>query len=155
MKMKVLLSLLIAIPAIPVSAQQVSTFEECRRYIITERYTPGYTDHNGYYQRGDIHTNRNRTDCYYPTHYQQQINHTYVPRPHIVPSQNQQSIVNQPIVNQTPQRNCDSLSRLGLGIFGGGTAGRYIGGGKKSRHTIRNTTIGAIAGGILAGVIPC
>lgn len=54
-----------------------------------------------------------------------------------------------------PTRRCDQLSRMGLGALGGGLAGRYLVGGRKSSKTVLGTTVGAVGGLLVGRVLPC
>ena len=56
----------------------------------------------------------------------------------------------QPIVINQPQNQCNGkLLRMGIGALGGGFAGRYAVGGKKSKNTILGTVLGAGAGSLI------
>ena len=143
--MKILTASLFALGtlSIPVSAEaQSRTFlEACEQYEVTETYTPG-TMVNGSYSRGHVDYTRNRVPCggtYQPTHhYSQPYNH--------YPQQYQQP--QQPIIVQ--QAHCNGkILRMGLGAIGGGFAGRYAVGGKKSNKTVLGTTLGAVAGSLI------
>ena len=136
--MKILTASLFALGAlsIPVSVEAHSrTFlEACEQYEVTETYIPG-TMVNGSYSRGHVDYTRNRVPCggvYQPTY--------HYPRQYQQPQ--------QPIVVQ--QAHCNGkILRMGLGAIGGGFAGRYAVGGKKSNKTVLGTTLGAVAGSLI------
>lgn len=44
---------------------------------------------------------------------------------------------------------------MGLGALGGGLAGRYLVGGRKSSKTVLGTTVGAVGGLLVGRVLPC
>ena len=134
--MKILTASLFALGtlSIPVSAEaQSRTFlEACEQYEVTETYIPG-TMVNGSYSRGHVDYTRNRVPCggeYQPTHhYPQPYNHY----------QQQYHQPQQPIVVQQAQCN-GKIFRMGLGAIGGGFAGRYAVGGKKSNNCLLYTS---------------
>jgi hypothetical protein len=141
---------------VPANANNATHIIECNQFHITEQYIAGGIGENGYYRRGRIESNKHRIPChnsivppsyqtshYYPHHYP-----TYG-----TPRQSQPMIVNQQAPSNS--RGCDQLVRMGFGSAIGGAGGWYLGGGKKSRHSIRNTTIGALAGGIIGRIVPC
>jgi hypothetical protein len=183
--MKPLLALLIAVPFLTPSTANAyeQTHYKCSAYRTTEYLEPGHRDHNGNWVGGKIREVRSKVPCQpggairvshgysqQPYHQQHVINNypqqypqqQYQPRyqqqqypQQQYPQQQQQPVI---INNQQPARsggNCDQLARVGLGAGGGGAAGYFIGGGKKSKNTIRNTTIGAVAGGIIGRIMPC
>ena len=178
--MKPLLALLIAVPFLTPSTANAyeQTHYKCSAYRTTEYLEPGHSDHNGNWVSGRVREVKTKVPCRsggamrvshgysqqpryqqhvinnYPQQYPQQ---QYQPRyqQQQYPQQQQQPVI---INNQQParsSRNCDQLARMGLGAGGGGAAGYFIGGGKKSKNTIRNTTIGAVAGGIIGRIMPC
>lgn len=142
--------------ATPAIAQQgQSNFYSTQKcYEYYEHYTAGSYNSDGSYRRGDLRIKRRKVPCNQVelAHNGYHGNHQSYPQSYAQPYPQQQS----PIVIQQgssqPTRNCDSLARMGIGAGGGAIAGRYLGGGKKSKHTIRNTTIGAIAGGFLGRI---
>ena len=159
--MKSIIALAIAVPFLTQSAAHAYGMEttryHCTNYRETERFVPGYYTESGNWVAGRIVQTNHQVPCDMPhaTHvshgYHQQNN--YYPQQY--PQQQQQPLI---INNQPPAQSggrCDQLARMGLGAGGGGAAGYFIGGGKKSKNTIRNTTIGAVAGGIIGRILPC
>lgn len=143
-----LIGTLLLITAQPSFAHHhVSFFQECEAYEIEEKYLKGRYDAHGNYIRGKVTSHRTRVPC--PTTLIS--HHPYPPQQHQYPAQPPQNYIQ---TSREPSR-CDGLSRVLIGGLGGGIAGRYIGGGTKSRHTIRNTTIGAVTGGLLGRLLPC
>lgn len=86
--------------SLPVGAQQVNVFDECKRYIIEEEYIPGYYTNTGDYVGGRIRKNRKQVPCngigYSPTY-------------------------RQPTAQQ-PQRRCSRNQNILGGLLGGGVA---------------------------------
>ena len=159
--MKSLIALAIAVPFLTPTAAYAYGLEttryHCTNYRETERFVPGYYTESGNWVAGRIVQTNQQVPCdmHHATHvshgYHQQNN--YYPQQY--PQQQQQPLI---INNQPPAQSggrCDQLARMGLGAGGGGAAGYFIGGGKKSSNTIRNTTIGAVAGGIIGRILPC
>lgn len=160
--MKPFLALLVAVPFLTPSTANAyeQTHYKCNAYKTTEYLEPGHRDHNGNWVSGRIREVKHKIPCqsggavhvsHGYGHYQQHVINNYPQQQY----QQQQPVI---INNQQPSqsgRNCDQLARMGLGAGGGGAAGYFIGGGKKSKHTIRNTTIGAVAGGIIGRIMPC
>ena len=154
--MKLLTATLIALGTIcvPVSVEaQTRTFlEDCEQYEVTETYTPGQIV-DGSYSRGRVNYTRNRVACggaYQSAHH---YSHPYgsYQQPHYPQQQYPQQQYQQP---QQPivvhQAQCQGkIFRMGLGALGGGFAGRYAVGGKKSKHTILGTVLGAGAGSLI------
>ena len=142
----------ICVPA-SVEAQTRTFLEDCEQYEVTETYIPGSLS-NGSYSRGRVDYSRNRVAChhsdYQPVHhysqsyYPQQQNNYYQQQ---YPQQ-QYHQPEQPIVVHQAQCN-GKIFRMGLGALGGGFAGRYAVGGKKSKHTILGTILGAGAGSLI------
>ena len=159
--MKFIIALAIAVPFLtPSAAHAYATQTEtytCKTYRRTERVIPGHYNRAGIWVSARIVQGNYEIPCDMPhaTHvshgYHQQNN--YYPQQY--PQQQQQPVIinNQPPVQRGGR--CDQLARMGLGAGGGSLAGYYIGGGKKSSNTIRNTTIGAVAGGIIGRILPC
>lgn len=149
--MKLLTSSLIALGTIcvPVSVEaQTRTFlEDCEQYEVTETYTPGQIV-DGSYSRGRVSTTRNRVACggaFQHMNYYSQPYGSYQ-QPYYPQQQYQQP--QQPIV--VHQAQCEGkILRMGLGALGGGFAGRYAVGGRKSKHTILGTILGAGAGSLI------
>lgn len=148
----------ICVPA-SVEAQTRTFLEDCEQYEVTETYTPGQIV-NGSYSRGRVNYTRNRVACggvfqhmnyysnpygsYHQPHYPQQQNNYYQQQ---YPQQQYQQ-PQQPVV--VHQAQCQGkILRMGLGALGGGFAGRYAVGGKKSKHTILGTVLGAGAGSLI------
>ena len=158
--MKSIIALAIAMPFLTPSAHayalETQTYT-CKNYLRTERVVPGHYDKGGNWVSARIIQSNRAVPCDMPhaTHvshgYHQQNN--YYPQQY--PQHQQQPLI---INNQPPAQRggrCDQLARMGLGAGGGSLAGYYIGGGKQSSNTIRNTTIGAVAGGIIGRILPC
>ena len=158
--MKSLIALAIAVPFLTPSTAYAYAVETqsytCRNYVQSERVVPGHYNEAGIWVSARIIQSNRAVPCDMPhgTHvshgYHQQNN--YYPQQY--PQQQQPVIIN----NQPPAQSggsCDQLARMGLGAGGGGAAGYYIGGGKKSKNTIRNATIGAVAGGLIGRILPC
>jgi len=148
-----------------VAAQaEYQVFHEQHCYENVERYVPGYYKANGRYVSARVKNKRRKVGCdqaqtapasygssfhgsfedrniahgYHQPHYPQQQTNYY-------PQQQQQPI----IINQ-PQNQCNGkLLRMGIGALGGGFAGRYAVGGKKSSNTILGTVLGAGAGSLI------
>ena len=149
--MKLLTASLLALGTISVPASveaQTRTFlEDCEQYEVTETYTPGQIV-DGSYSRGRVNYTRNRVACggaYQSAHH---YSHPYgsYQQPHYPQQQYQQP--QQPIV--VHQAQCQGkILRMGLGAIGGGFAGRYAVGGRKSKHTILGTILGAGAGSLI------
>lgn len=149
--MKLLTASLIALGTIcvPVSveAQSRTFLEDCEQYEVTETYIPGQVI-DGSYSRGRVNYTRNRVDCggaYHPAHHYSYPHGSYQ-QPYYPQQQYQQP--QQPIVVQQAQCN-GKIFRMGLGALGGGFTGRYAVGGKKSKHTILGTILGAGAGSLI------
>ena len=148
-----------------VAAQaEYQVFHEQHCYENVERYVPGYYKANGRYVSARVKNKRRKVGCdqaqtapasygssfhgsfedrniahgYHQPHYPQQQTNYY-------PQQQQQPI----IINQ-PQNQCNGkLLRMGIGALGGGFAGRYAVGGRKSSNTILGTVLGAGAGSLI------
>ena len=149
-----------------VAAQaEYQVFHEQHCYENVERYVPGYYRANGRYVSARVKNKRRKVGCdqaqtaptsyggsfygsfgnsdiahgYHQPHYPQQQTNYY-------PQQQQQ----QPIVINQPQNQCNGkLLRMGIGALGGGLAGRYAVGGRKSSNTILGTVLGAGAGSLI------
>ena len=142
----------ISVPA-SVEAQSRTFLEPCEQHEVTETYTPGRINSSGNYVRGRVNYTRNRVECggafqhmnYYPQPYGS-YQQPYYPQQQYPQQQYQQP--QQPIV--VHQAQCEGkMLRMGLGALGGGFAGRYAVGGKKSKHTILGTVLGAGAGSLI------
>ena len=142
----------ISVPA-SVEAQSRTFLEPCQQHEVTETYTPGRINSSGNYIRGRVSTTRNRVECggafqhmnYYSQPYGS-YQQPYYPQQQYPQQQYQQP--QQPIV--VHQAQCEGkMLRMGLGALGGGFAGRYAVGGKKSKHTILGTVLGAGAGSLI------
>tara|TARA_Y100000589_G_scaffold282794_1_gene280450 strand:- start:398 stop:796 length:399 start_codon:yes stop_codon:yes gene_type:complete len=48
---------------LPATAQQVTVFDECKRYIIEEEYIPGYYTNTGEYRSGRVKRHKKRVPC--------------------------------------------------------------------------------------------
>ena len=163
--MKSLIALAIAVPFLTPTAAHAygleTTTYECKNYRRTERVIPGHYNQSGNWVSARIVQTNHQVPCDMPhaTH----VSHGYHQQNNYYPQQYQQQYPQQqqpPVIinNQPPAQRggrCDQLARMGLGAGGGSVAGYFIGGGKKSKHTIRNTTIGAVTGGILGRILPC
>lgn len=147
----------ISIPA-SVEAHTTTFLEPCRQHEVTETYTPGRINSSGNYIRGRVSTTRNRVECggafqhmnYYSQPYgsYQQPYYPQQQYPQQQYPQQQYQQPQQPIV--VHQAQCEGkILRMGLGALGGGFAGRYAVGGKKSKHTILGTVLGAGAGSLI------
>ena len=156
--MKSLIALAIAVPFLTPSIAHAYAVESqsytCRNYVQSERVVPGHYNEAGIWVSARIIQSNRAVPCDMPhgTH----ISHGYHQQNNYYPQQYPQ----QPVIinNQPPAQSggsCDQLARMGLGAGGGGAAGYYIGGGKKSKNTIRNATIGAVAGGLIGRILPC
>ena len=74
----------------------------------------------------------------------------YSQSPVPLPQQQAQPLVVNNQSSAPQQQRCGGvIARMGLGGVLGGLAGRYAVGGKKSKHTILGTTIGATAGSLI------
>ena len=142
----------IIVPA-SVEAQSTTFLEPCEQHEVTETYTPGRINSSGNYIRGRVDTARNRVECggayQLMNHYSHpygSYQQPYYPQQQYPQQQYQQP--QQPIVVQQAQCN-GKIFRMGLGALGGGFAGRYAVGGKKSKHTILGTVLGAGAGSLI------
>lgn len=148
-----------------VAAQaEYQVFHEQHCYENVEQYVPGYYRNNGRYVSAKVKNKRRKVGCdqaqtaptsyggsfygsfgnsdiahgYHQPHYPQQQTNYY-------PQQQQ-----QPIVINQPQNQCNGkLLRMGIGALGGGLAGRYAVGGRKSSNTILGTVLGAGAGSLI------
>ena len=142
----------ISVPA-SVEAQSRTFLEPCEQHEVTETYTPGRINSSGNYIRGRVSTTRNRVECggaFQHMNYYSQPYGSYQ-QPHYPQQQYPQQQYQQP---QQPivvhQAQCQGkIFRMGLGALGGGFAGRYAVGGKKSKHTILGTVLGAGAGSLI------
>lgn len=142
----------ISVPA-SVEAQSRTFLEPCEQHEVTETYTPGRINSSGNYIRGRVDTTRNRVECggayQLMNHYSHpygSYQQPYYPQQQYPQQQYQQP--QQPIV--VHQAQCQGkIFRMGLGALGGGFAGRYAVGGKKSKHTILGTVLGAGAGSLI------
>ena len=147
-----------------VAAQaEYQVFHEQHCYENVERYIPGYYRANGRYVSAKVKNKRRKVGCdqaqtapasygssfhgsfeggniahgYHQPHYPQQQTNYY-------PQQQQPIVINQ------PQNQCNGkLLRMGIGALGGGLAGRYAVGGRKSSNTILGTVLGAGAGTLI------
>lgn len=155
--MKLLAASLLALGTISVptsvEAQSRTFLEPCEQHEVTETYTPGRINSSGNYIRGRVNYTRNRVECggafqhmnYYSQPYGS-YQQPYYPQQQYPQQQYQQP--QQPIV--VHQAQCEGkMLRMGLGALGGGFAGRYAVGGKKSKHTILGTVLGAGAGSLI------
>ena len=140
-----------------VAAQaEYQVFHEQHCYENVERYVPGYYRANGRYVSARVKNKRRKVGCdqaqtaptsyggsFYGSFGNSDIAHGYH-QPHY-PQQQQ-----QPIVINQPQNQCNGkLLRMGIGALGGGLAGRYAVGGRKSSNTILGTVLGAGAGTLI------
>lgn len=130
----------------PGALAQTRTVEEtCNAYRYEETYIPGHADTNGRWIKGRTQVQRQRIAC---APRGSQIAHhqpAYAPPPAYQHHRSQ-----QPIQVNVRRDECEGkLMRMGLGAIGGGFAGRYAVGGKKSKYTILGTTIGAAAGSLI------
>ena len=143
---------------------EYQVFHEQHCYENVESYVPGYYKANGRYVSAKVKNKRRKVGCdqaqtaptsyggsfygsfgnsdiahgYHQPHYPQQQTNYY-------PQQQQ-----QPIVINQPQNQCNGkLLRMGIGALGGGLAGRYAVGGRKSSNTILGTVLGAGAGSLI------
>ena len=143
-------------------ANQISVFDECKRYIVEEEYVRGGINGNGDYRKGHIRTRRNRVSCnsygevshyYHPSH---SYHPHHSPYPHPQPQTHPQTpvVVNNAPVAPIPQNQCGKVARMGIGGVLGGLTGYVVGGGKKSSRTIMNTAIGSGIGMVM-GRITC
>lgn len=151
-----------------VAAQaEYQVFHEQHCYENVERYVPGYYKANGRYVSAKVKNKRRKVGCdqaqtapasyggsfygsfgnsdiahgYHQPHYPQQQTNYY---------QQQYPQQQQPIVINQPQNQCNGkLLRMGIGAVGGGLAGRYAVGGRKSSNTILGTVLGAGAGSLI------
>ena len=153
MKSLLLLASLVSLaPTAAFAHHQPLVRETCDAYRHTEKYKPGHFNPYGNWIPGQVVSNRVEIPCspygggvpvaHHP-HY------TYAPVP--MPQQQAQPLVGN---NQAParrrKRRCrEKVARMGFGGILGGLAGRYAVGGKKSKHTILGTTIGAAAGSLI------
>lgn len=143
-----LLLIPVLVPQAAVAHHHSRTFERCSTTRTTETYIPGYQDEYGYYRKGSIQVDQQELACapaapvgYYSHQYQQ-------PQYQYAPQQQQQA--SQPTVVAVQEQRCEGqLMRMGLGAIGGGFAGRYAVGGKKSNKTVLGTTLGAVAGSLI------
>ena len=153
MKLQIAVIVTLLVP-MPVNAHHRVVRQSCSAYQYTETYKPGYYLPNGIWVSGRVAESQIEIPCNTQGH---QTAHYQTPPQHHHSSQypvQYQSPTNTN--NSIPASNqCDQLARMGLTAGGGAILGRYLGGGVKSKHTIRNTTIGAIAGGIVGRIIPC
>lgn len=153
-------------------ANQISVFDECKRYRVEEEYVRGGINDNGNYKKGYIKTRKNRVSCnpygevshnyqpthsYHPHHYPYP-HHSPYPYPQHAPHPQTQPntpvVVNNAPVAPIPQNQCGKVGRMGIGGVLGGLTGYYAGGGKKSSRTIMNTVIGSGIGMVM-GRITC
>ena len=142
----------ISVPA-SVEAQSRTFLEPCEQHEVTETYTPGRINSSGNYIRGRVSTTRNRVECGGAFQHMNYYSNPYgsYQQPHYPQQQYPQQQYQQP---QQPivvhQAQCQGkIFRMGLGALGGGFAGRYAVGGKKSKHTILGTILGAGAGSLI------
>ena len=137
----------ISVPA-SVEAQSRTFLEPCEQHEVTETYTPGRINSSGNYIQGSVNYTRNRVECggaFQHMNYYSQPYGSYQ-QPYYPQQQYQQP--QQPIV--VHQAQCEGkILRMGLGALGGGFAGRYAVGGRKSKHTILGTILGAGAGSLI------
>jgi hypothetical protein len=155
--MKLLTASLLALGTISfpasVEAQSTTFLEPCEQHEVTETYTPGRINSSGNYIRGRVDTTRNRVECGGSYQLTNHYSHPYgsYQQPYYSQQQypqQQYQQPQQPIVVQQAQCN-GKIFRMGLGALGGGFAGRYAVGGKKSKHTILGTVLGAGAGSLI------
>ena len=152
MKSLLLLASLVSLAPTAVFAHhQPMVRETCDAYRYTEKYKPGHFNPYGNWIPGQVVSNRVEIPCssygggvavdHHP-HY----THSPVPMPQ---QQSQPLVVNNQSSSSQQQRCGGVLARMGLGGIIGGVADRYAVGGKKSKHTILGTTIGAAAGSLI------
>jgi len=125
--------------------------ETCDAYRHTEQYKPGHFNPYGNWIPGQVVSNRVEIPCSpygggVPVAHHPHYTHATVPMPQ---QQAQPLVVNNQSSAPQQQRCGGVIARMGLSGILGGVAGRYAVGGKKSRHTILGTTIGAAAGALL------
>ena len=138
----------ICVPA-SVEAQTRTFLEDCKQYEVTETYTPGQIV-DGSYSRGRVNYTRNRVACGGVFQHMNYYSNPYgsYQQPHYPQQQYPQQQHQQPIV--VHQAQCEGkILRMGLGALGGGFVGRYAVGGRKSKHTILGTILGAGAGSLI------
>ena len=139
---------------------------ECKSYQITESYERGGLNPSGIYQRGEVRTTRRRVPCtnagwksaHYSPHHHAPVPYGYGhPYPQHYPTHQAPAAAQAVQVNSAPAvaGQCDQLTRMGLGALGGGIAGRYLVGGRKSSKTVLGTTVGAVSGLLVGRVLPC
>ena len=140
----------------PAHSNSTNEFIQCNQFHIEEHYSKGRINAKGEYRKGNVTYRKTRIPCnnnyqsqnYTSSHQYMQLHH-----PHQQPTRNQPIIINQS-PNQ-PISRCDKLIRIPVLSAVGTGIGYWIGGGRKSSKTIRNSTIGGISGGILGAIIPC
>ena len=154
MKLRIAIIAILMMPNPVIAHHKITMLETCKATRISERYQQGYTDGKGNYVKGKVITYRERIPC---NAGEQQTAHYQAPPQYqqTTPYPYQYQPPTQTSAPSPPIHRCDQLARMGLTAGGGALLGRYVGGGVKSRHTIRNTTIGAVAGGIIGRIIPC
>ncbi|RNC88849.1 MAG: glycine zipper 2TM domain-containing protein [Synechococcus sp. YX04-3] len=125
--------------------------ETCTAYRRTETYKPGHYLPNGIWVSGRVVEGQVEIPCSpygggVPVAHHPHYTHSPVPLPQ---QQAQPLVVNNQSSTPQQQRCGGVIARMGLGGILGGVAGRYAVGGKKSRHTVLGTTIGAAAGSLI------
>ena len=123
--------------------------ETCRATRYTETYKPGHYLHDGTWVSGRVVQDQVEIPCSPSVVSGQMSPQIENPLRPVLTYQSQPVIVN----NETPaphRQSCRGvIARMGLGGILGGVAGRYAVGGKKSKHTVLGTTIGAAAGSLI------
>ena len=125
----------------PGALAQTRTVEEtCNAYRYEETYIPGHADRNGRWVNGTTRVSRQRIPC---TPGSAGVAYSQ-------PAYGLPPTYSQPVRVTVARDKCEGkLLRMGLGAIGGGLAGRYAVGGKRSSNTVLATTIGAAAGSLI------
>jgi hypothetical protein len=123
--------------------------ETCRASRFTETYRPGHYLQNGTWVAGRVVHDQISIPCT-PSGVAVQVSPHNANSLGLMPQhQTQHVLVNNESTAPQLQSCRGVVTRMGLGGILGGVAGRYAVGGKKSKHTVLGTTIGAAAGSLI------
>ena len=157
----VALTPLFLVAGMPVNAHHhYQSRESCTAYRHHETYKPGYYDHNGTWIRGRVQRGSTSIPCSTDTASRPPTTHSqhHHPYQHQYEPPRPPQNTSQPILinnTTTPTTGCtNKVGRMVIGAAGGAVAGNYMWGGRKSKNSVRNIGLSALAGSLL-GRISC
>lgn len=148
-RLPLIASLVLVTPTASFAHHYQQVRETCRATRYTETYKPGHYLHDGTWISGRVVQDQVAIPCS-PSRGSGQMSPQIANPVRPVPTYHSQPVI---VNNETPaphRQSCRGvIARMGLGGILGGVAGRYSVGGRKSKHTVLGTTIGAAAGSLI------